>query len=462
MFLERVVVENVRCIERAEMDFTGPDGGEARAWTILLGQNGIGKSSLLRSIALVLCGSEAMSDLLGADPDVWIRQGQDAALIRAHLRTAEGEARTAELRLTRGKSVTDALVANREGMAELDRAFANRGQVRNYLTIGYGASRRLSGAMFTTDVEGASPFRNPRARNVASLFSADAALASVASWAMTLDYREGKKGRQQISRIFDDVTPGVSFESIDKERGDLVFKTPDGLIPLRQLSDGYQQMIGWCGDLLYRVSRTIDVTDFAKPMNLRGLLIVDEIDLHLHPVWQRRLRDFLTRKFPQFQILGTTHSPLTAHQAGEEELFVLRRPAPDAPPKLDHIEAAPNQMLIQHLLVSPIFEIDTAVSLTVERKQTEYKRAKAAASSEGKAPARKKAARRGVAARKKGNGGGGGGSSRSAARTRVAKLKKELASVPAWAADTPLEKRQLDVLRNLQSALGIASTQDGQ
>lgn len=76
------------------------------------------------------------------------------------------------------------------------------------------------------------------------------------------------------------------------------------------------------------------------------MLIVDEIDLHLHPVWQRQLRNFLSDMFPNFQFILTTHSPLTAQQAGAGELFVMRRPKPEDAPELEPIGIEPRTMLV--------------------------------------------------------------------------------------------------------------------
>jgi hypothetical protein len=104
----------------------------------------------------------------------------------------------------------------------------------------------------------------------------------------------------------------------------LLFQTPDGVVPLQQLSDGYQNIASWIGDLLFRITETFK--NYQRPLEARGILLLDEIDLHLHPIWQRQLLLFLDRKLPNFQILATTHSPFTAQQAAPGSLHVLERP----------------------------------------------------------------------------------------------------------------------------------------
>jgi predicted ATP-binding protein involved in virulence len=106
------------------------------------------------------------------------------------------------------------------------------------------------------------------------------------------------------------------------------------------------------------------------------VLLIDEIDLHLHPVWQRQLKSFLDNKLPNFQILATTHSPLTAHQAGEGELFFLRRDGESKSSVLHRYEGSPRKLMLHQLLVSPIFGLSTMDSLRVEEMRREYEQLK--------------------------------------------------------------------------------------
>lgn len=172
-------------------------------------------------------------------------------------------------------------------------------------------------------------FRHPRARSVATLFSADAALNPLETWAMDLHYRRKAAGLRIVREALRDFLTEVTFKRIDARRRELVFRTPDGDMRLGVLSDGYQNAVAWCGDLLYRVTEAFD--DYRSPLQARGLLLIDEVDLHLHPLWQRRLRSYLTDKLPNFQMVVTTHSALTAQQARSGELMVLKRGAGGAP-----------------------------------------------------------------------------------------------------------------------------------
>jgi predicted ATP-binding protein involved in virulence len=365
MFLKKLVIDNVRSMEHLELDFLAGDG-TPRQWTLLLGENGAGKTTILRAIALALAGSDALPEILVNSED-WVRHGSETASITLDLTTKYGEARHIELRLRRGAALAETFAENRQSLAELDNAVSRYNE--NYFVIGYGVSRRLQSARAATF---ANPevMRQPRAQRVSTLFSSDASLRSLEAWAMQLDYQKPEEAQQILHHTFAGMLPGIEFERIDKERRQLLFQTPDGLLPLDLLSDGYQNIISWCGDLLARIMDTF--REDRDPLRRRGLLLIDEIDLHLHPLWQRCLMEFLQRKLPNFQILATTHSPLTAHQASEGELYVLRRPNPTAAARLEAFAGDPRKLLLHQFLLSPAFGLQTADSRYVEELKLEH------------------------------------------------------------------------------------------
>jgi AAA domain, putative AbiEii toxin, Type IV TA system len=255
-------------------------------------------------------------------------------------------------------------------MDELDAALEHT--TRNYMICGYGASRRLAAG--SKKVSRSSPFTNTRAQAVGTLFSNDAELNPLQEWAADLHYTREDVGLRMVEDVLKHLLPGLKFKEIDRTKRELIFETPDGDVPLSRLSDGYQNMAGWCGDLLYRITSTFE--DYKKPLEARGVLLIDELDLHLHPVWQRKLRDFLDTKLPHFQILATTHSALTAQQSGEGELYFLRRPDASAAPRLEPFLGSPRKLLIHQLLLSPQFGLETVDSRPVEELKNEYRKLK--------------------------------------------------------------------------------------
>lgn len=366
MFLKEISLTNFKCHDQLFLSFENQaEKFAVRKTSFLLGENGTGKSALLKAIALITAGSNALGDMLG-NADEWIKQGKDFCEISATLITAKGEERKVGIKVNRNESLNKFILDNSESLDLIDRAISHAD--RNYFVVAYGASRILNyGSKFSRH---GSEFSSPRAQNIQSLFSPNATLVSVTDWAIDLDYSGKNDGLKTVKKALDAfLVDNVKFNNIDKIGKQLIFTTPDGEMPLNQLSEGYQNVLAWVGDLMYRITETF--VDHKDPLKARGLLLIDEIDLHLHPKWQRHLHAFLTTKLPNFQIIATTHSPITAQQADEDELYALRRTGRKV--ELIPFHGAPNKMLLHQILMSPVFGLETDESLEVETAKTKIR-----------------------------------------------------------------------------------------
>jgi hypothetical protein len=134
------------------------------------------------------------------------------------------------------------------------------------------------------------------------------------------------------------------------------FKTPYGWVPLRQLGYGYRTMIAWVVDF---ISRMFDrYPDSPDPLAEPAVVLVDEIDLHLHPKWQRELIGFLTERFPNTQFIVTAHSPLIVQAATDANIALLKREG-DHVVIENHPETIPGWRIDQ-VLTSDLFGLETA------------------------------------------------------------------------------------------------------
>lgn len=361
MFLRSIEVSDFVCFPHLEVAFDGEEAG-ARRSTVLIGENESGKSTLLKAIALITAGSDSLP-LLCPRPKRWVRLGAEQARIDATLATAEGELRHISLEISAEDGARELMHRNRDSLEQLDRALMHSD--RNYFVAGYGASRRIGNAGFRSDYSERWP---DRASSVATLFDPSRELVPFESWAMDLDYRRDDEGRAIVRDVLTRFVPGMAFAGIDKTEGTVLFESLDGPVPLNSLSDGFQNVIAWVGDLLFRVVKTFG--DFSDPLSARGLLLIDEVDLHLHPVWQKRLLDLLRTQLPNMQMVLTTHSPITAQQADEDSLFFLKRDPDGA--HIHQFSGSPGMFRINQLLTSEAFGLETDESAKIENLKSRY------------------------------------------------------------------------------------------
>ena len=175
----------------------------------------------------------------------------------------------------------------------------------------------------------------PELRKRLALVSEDASLVSdeeVIQGIIDLDYRsylrddpEIRNVIVQIGEIASEITYGFPIEFTSVAEDDEGFfpeiVTVDGPVPLNTLSQGTQSIVQWLAHLLIGYA---SYYDFPKTLKDKpGVLIIDEIDAHLHPSWQRRIIPALTKHFPSLQIFCSTHSPLmlAGLKAGQVQLL---------------------------------------------------------------------------------------------------------------------------------------------
>jgi predicted ATP-binding protein involved in virulence len=133
-------------------------------------------------------------------------------------------------------------------------------------------------------------------------------------------------------------------------------KTEDGWIPMRRLSLGYRTMIAWMVDLASRLCERYP--NSKDPLAEPAVVLIDEIDLHLHPSWQRTLLKHLTERFPNTQFIVTAHSPLVIQAAPEARIVVLRRQGGHV--VIDDSPKAVSGWRVDQILTSDLFDLPSA------------------------------------------------------------------------------------------------------
>jgi predicted ATP-binding protein involved in virulence len=230
----------------------------------------------------------------------------------------------------------------------------------DFVIFAYGAARRMSNGSLST--EGS---RDP----AESLFSEDAPLRNTEEWLLQIDYTATKPGPfqeqaaaqlQQVNDILIKLLPGV--EAIRPVPGEppqpasVEVKTEDGWIPMRRLSLGYRTMIAWMVDLASRLCERYP--NSKDPLAEPAVVLIDEIDLHLHPSWQRTLLKHLAERFPNTQFIVTAHSPLVIQAAPEARIVVLRRQGGHV--VIDDSPKAVSGWRVDQILTSDLFDLPSA------------------------------------------------------------------------------------------------------
>jgi hypothetical protein len=157
------------------------------------------------------------------------------------------------------------------------------------------------------------------------------------------------------------VLPGVTdlkpaFGEPGKGQARLIAQTADGLVPVSELGLGYQSTLAWVVDLASRLFTAFP--DSPDPLAEPCVVLVDEIDIHLHPRWQRTLLEEISAIFKNAQFIVTAHSPLIVQAAPDANVAVLRR-------RGDHvtIEQGPGEVRgwrVDQILTSDLFGLPTA------------------------------------------------------------------------------------------------------
>ena len=356
MYIGKVVLKNIRGFENLQFDLARPDGSYA-GWTVFTGDNGSGKSTLLKAIAVGLTGKDTARAL---QPSFhrWIRNGTKEASIQLDVvRTvpddeladsgkAPSQTFPAKILLVNGGRETTLQAAIPTGKTQKyqtpDRTIW-ASSASGWFSCGYGPFRRVFGA----SSEAMQQMVSPLTARFATMFQEAASLAQADHWLRDLKYKqlENKQAeRDQLDLVVeilkDELMPNqITVDRVDSDGLWLVDRKGVQLA-WSEMSDGYRAALALLTDILrhligaYGIEGLTDRdADGRIYVKRSGVVLVDEIDAHLHPEWQREIGFWLKRHFPNIQFLVTTHSPIICQAADPNGLFVLPEPGGDAIPR---------------------------------------------------------------------------------------------------------------------------------
>lgn len=353
MYLSSIEIKNIRSIRHFTMSF---DKEEYAGWHVLLGDNGAGKSSIIRSIALGLIGpTEAIA--LRQNWGEWLRYNENKGEIG--------------INVFRDVKVDKHIIVKRpykdpiiNGLIEFARSKENGVRVEvkiesniniksknpkhyywdggdGWFSVAYGPFRRFTGG--NKDLEKLY-YSNPKAGAHLSAFGEDIALTESITWLQNLHYKR-LDNPEEDNDLIDDIKAfvneggllphGARIERINTDG--VFFKDGNGaLVNVTHLSDGYRSILSMTFELIRRLvivyGQDLVFKNIRKgkmQIDLPGIVLIDEIDAHLHSTWQVKIGKWFTQYFPEMQFIVTTHSPLICRSALNGSIWQLAAPGSD-------------------------------------------------------------------------------------------------------------------------------------
>lgn len=392
MYLKTIQLTNVRGFTDLKFDLTRPDGSYA-GWTVFTGDNGSGKSSLLKAIAVALTGKETARAL---QPSFhrWVREGSTEGQIELTVVPEKGLDEFSSGGKTSYKSFSATVILRSSErdtgleVVESQKTAARRGLwsagAQGWFSCGYGPFRRVFGASSEAMrlMVGASTER------FVTMFQEAASLAEVDQWLRNLNHKklENKPTETEhlallIEILRDELMPNqITVDRVDSDG--LWLKDRTGLqLAWNDMSDGYRSALALLADILRHLINAYGIeglTERGADGKLRivkgGVVMIDEIDAHLHPEWQREIGFWLKNHFPKIQFLVTTHSPIICQAADENGLFVLPEPGGQDRPRA--LTSAEYKTVISSrpdtILLTPAFGLQNTRSPRAVEGRAEY------------------------------------------------------------------------------------------
>ncbi len=397
-YFTKLVLENVRSFsERQELDLTGSEGRPAQ-WTLILGDNGVGKTTLLQCLdrmrPILNASSNENNDRMTASFEPEFKSEESNDTIITYARSGPNTTASLKAEILCGASF--------EGNENFSRT--GNGTISTWLNIVRNDAHLEDFSAGGTPSDGddnlsaqVEPFvlaygagRHPKTNGteitatagpVGSLFRVESPLRdaefllSSLEFASLKDNQQAKERLDALKRMLTEILPDVrcpqdieinppAISTTSSVVNGVNVLTDYGKAPFSQLSLGYQTIAAWTIDIAWRLLDRYPNSNDA--MREPAIVIVDEIDLHLHPRWQRAIRQHLTEHFPNIQFIATAHSPLMAQSSLDANLAVLRKHE-------DHTQIVNDPAIIRdwrldQIVTSELFGLESARPVEVEQK----------------------------------------------------------------------------------------------
>jgi predicted ATP-binding protein involved in virulence len=339
MQIDQLEVTNFRCFEHLTLDLH-PE------FNVLIGDNGAGKTTVLEALTIAVAGW--IQSLSGFPmPDV---RAEDIRLIGRRIGSgttfeAQNPLHAIARGATGGHKVNWArtLLAQDGDQArrsmndhlktltnELGRAVKD-GEAVTLPLVAYYAAGRLCPSDGDQEQEEflLTPRELSRLEGYRNALNARTSARGLTRWLAYQDYAAYQEKQESpvyraVLNAMQGMVEGATDVRFDAKRLEIVVEFEGGAVhPLAHLSDGQRNMLALAGDIAMRTARLNPQFDADVLKQTPGVVLIDELDLHLHPRWQRHVAADLRRTFPKIQFVTTTHSPQIIGELRPENIIML-------------------------------------------------------------------------------------------------------------------------------------------
>jgi energy-coupling factor transporter ATP-binding protein EcfA2 len=355
LYISKITLKNIRGFRSLEFDLERSKG-EYAGWTVFTGSNGSGKSTLIRAIAICIAGKDVARSFFPSFRG-WTREGgapgeSSIQLGIASVSTDDSKRGrpskapfVAKLAFEQGDGPEPSLVSRspkKPKKAAVPDQSIWSSNPKGWFACGYGPFRRVFGA----SPEAQRQMSAPSTERWVTLFQEAASLREVDEWLKDLKYKalegkdEQKKELDVLLKILGDEFLPAEIRIDDIDSGGLWLRDGNDVrLSWAEMSDGYRAALALLADILRHMINAYGFDDLYESdeggqirIKRSGVVLIDEIDAHLHPSWQRQIGFWLKSHFPKVQFLVTSHSPIILQAADQNGLFVLPEPGSEEGP----------------------------------------------------------------------------------------------------------------------------------
>lgn len=345
MYIQKVKIENIKSIKHFKMDFDVPAG-----WHVVIGDNGAGKSSVIRSIALGLLGEDYAKALSSfedfsnwlppdkIDGEIQISVSRDNKYDKPVYKMSKNGVAISIINLEKKSSTGKVEIS---GKVTPTTALWGKDSLSGWFTAAYGPFRRLRGG---SDIFTHLNSSKPRLGACISAFRDDVALTQLTSWLkdLALDAQKKPKAKKDLTGIIrfineSKLLPNEATLLDDIDSDGIRLRDANNVeVSLYDMSDGYRSVLSMTLDIIRFLIETygsekVFENEEQKIINLPGVVLIDEVDAHLHPTWQTKIGQWFINFFPNIQFIVTTHSPLVCRACDKGSIWRLAAPGSGMP-----------------------------------------------------------------------------------------------------------------------------------